>query len=53
MFEWEPYILILYATQKEEPDMIDEYELDVEDVEIDDDNGQGEDEDDKGLNIME
>ena len=54
MFEWAPGIPILDETQEEEPDMIDEYELDVEDVSInDDDNGQEQDEDEQGLKIIE
>ena len=41
MFEWELGILILDKTQEEAPDMINENELDVEDVEInDEDNGK-------------
>ena len=41
MFEWAPGIPILDETQEEELDIINEYELDVEDVAIrDDDNGQ-------------
>ena len=40
MFEWVTGIPILDEIQEESPDMIDEDELDVEDVEInDDDNG--------------
>ena len=40
MFEWAPGIFILDVTQEEALDIIYEYELDVEDVTInDDDNG--------------
>ena len=54
MFEWAPGIPILDETQEEEPDMIDGYELDVVDVSInDDDNGQEQDEDERGLKITE
>ena len=54
MFEWTPVIPILYETQEEAQDIIDEYELDIEDVAIhDDDNGQEEDEDERVLNIIE
>ena len=54
MFEQAPGIPILYETQEEEPDMIDEDELDVEYVAINDDNnGQKEDEYERGLNIIE
>ena len=48
MFEWAPGIPILYETQEESPDMINEDELDVEDVVINDDNnGQEQDKDDR------
>ena len=54
MFEWAPVIPILDETLEEAPDMINEDELDVEDVEIHyDDKGQEEDEYEKGLNIIE
>ena len=46
-------IPILDETQEEVPDMIDEYELDVEYISInDDDNGQEEDYYDQGLDII-
>ena len=53
-FEWVPGIPILYETQEEVPYVINEYEIDVEDVGInDDDNGQEEYEDEQGLNTTE
>ena len=54
MFEWAPVIPILDETLEEAPDMINEDELDVEDVEIHfDDKGHEVDEYEKGLNIIE
>ena len=47
-------IPVLYETQEESPNIIDEDELDVEEVSAnDDDNGQEEDEDERCLNIIE
>ena len=44
MFEWATGIPILYETQEEVTDIIDEDELDFEDVKVnDDDTGQEED----------
>ena len=52
-FNWWQESPILYETQEEVPDMIDEYELDVEYISInDDDNGQEEDYYDQGLDII-
>ena len=54
MFEWAPGIPILYETQEEAPNMINEYELNVQDVSINDDyNRQDEYGDEQGLNIIE
>ena len=54
MFEWASGIPVLYETQEESPNIIDEDELDVEEVSANDnDNGQEEDEDDRCLNIIE
>ena len=53
MFEWATGIPILYETQEEVPDIIDEDELDFEDVKVnDDDAGQEEDQDELFFNII-